>query len=121
MRTKRTEAELRPFPYPVLIYDADFSRFFSTSCCEGERGPNTVQRVIPENEAFVLTFYNDRKDILQGLHTAAVTSDGRGLYLHNDGGTRARGPYAGLNWVLNEYEHRGAGMISIIHVKSEKR
>ena len=62
-----------------------------------------------------------RKDILQGLHTAAVTSNGRGLYLHNDGGTKARGPYAGLYWVLNEYEHRGAGMISIIHVKSERK
>ena len=101
--------------------DADFSRLFKTSSCEGERGSDTLQGAVPENEAFVLTFYNDRKDILQGLHTAAVTSDGRGLYLHNDGGTRARGPYAGLSWVLNEYEYRGAGMISIIHVKSERR
>ena len=101
--------------------DADFPRLFQNGSREGEQWSGTVQRAIPENEAFVLTFYNDRKDILQGLHTAAVTSNGRGLYLHNDGGTRARGPYPGLYWVLNEYEHRGAGMISIIHVKSERK
>ena len=101
--------------------DADFPRLFQNGSRGGEQWSGTVQRAIPENEAFVLTFYNDRKDILQGLHTAAVTSNGRGLYLHNDGGTRARGPYPGLYWVLNEYEHRGAGMISIIHVKSERK
>lgn len=101
--------------------DADYPRLFQENKGDGERGFGSVQRLIPENEAFVLTFYNDRKDILQGLHTAAVTSNGRGLYLHNDGGTKARGPYAGLYWVLNEYEHRGAGMISIIHVKSERK
>ena len=99
----------------------DFPRLLQDSGFEGEWRLKRFHRVIPENEAFVLTFYNDRSDILQGLHTAAVTSNGRGLYLHNDGGTRARGPYPGLSWVLNEYEHRGAGMISIIHVRSERR
>ena len=72
----------------------------------------------PADEAYILTFYNDIGDILQGLHTAAVTSDGRWLYLHNDGGTGARGPYADLACILKEYDQRGAGMISVMHVKA---
>lgn len=73
---------------------------------------------VSEGEAYVLTLYNDRSDILRGLHTVAVTVRGRRLYLHNDGGTRARGPYLQLEWLLNEYEQRGAGMISIMHVRA---
>ncbi len=69
-----------------------------------------------KEEAFVLTLYNDRTDLMKGIHTVAVTKKERWYFLHNDGGTRARGPFAGIEQVLDHYERIGARMISVLRV-----
>ena len=80
------------------------------------RGNKKPVRKQEAKEAFVLTLYNDRTDLLKGIHTVAVTKKERWYYLHNDGGTRARGPFAGIEQVLDHYERIGARMISVLRV-----
>ena len=80
------------------------------------RGNKKPVRKQEAKEAFVLTLYNDRTDLLKGIHTVAVTKKDRWYYLHNDGGTRARGPFAGIEQVLDHYERIGARMISVLRV-----
>ena len=79
------------------------------------------RRSLPTDEAFILTYYNNRIDIMRGLHTAAVTSDGRWFFLHNYGGTRAKGPYADMEGLIGDLERNGAGVISFMHIRSRSR
>ncbi|MDO4804855.1 MAG: hypothetical protein Q4A32_08555 [Lachnospiraceae bacterium] len=74
------------------------------------------ERQARDRRAYVLTFYNDRENLLKGIHTVAVTLGEDGFYLHNDGGKRAFGPYGSIGQIVLCYDRMRAGMISILRI-----
>ena len=67
-------------------------------------------------ECLILTFYNDKNDIMQEVHTVNITKEKGKLYVHNCGRNSCKIPYNSISDFLkrdNEGKYKGIFLIAI--------
>lgn len=78
-------------------------------------------RIADDNDSMILTMYNDRKDIMQEIHSIYISREHGKLVAHNVyGNGRVVGPYASLSELLRNINGGKARGIALVAMKKKE-